>query len=378
MQTQLRFSDKLFGLLYGLMPETVLRWTVKSKPDDPAVLLFTSGSEGAPKGVVLSHRNILANRFQLASSVDFGPQDVVFNCLPMFHAFGLTGGTLLPLLSGIRTFFYPSPLHYRIVPEMIYDTNATIIFGTDTFLAGYARFAHPYDCHSLRYVFAGAERLKEETRNQWIEKFGLRVLEGYGATETAPVMSVNTAMHYRKGTVGRLLPGIKARLETVPGIEQGQRLFVKGPNVMLGYLKEDRPGVLQPLADGWYDTGDVVTIDTDGYVKIMGRTKRFAKIGGEMISLTTVETVVSTLWPENNHAVVSVPDARKGEALVLLTEKQDASLDPFREVFRTHGMSELSIPRRLIKLDKLPVLGTGKIDYVKAREMAMVQPNSLG
>ncbi len=373
MGKDLRLSDKLLGLLYSFMPEMVLRWTVTSEPHDPAVLLFTSGSEGTPKGVVLSHRNILANRFQLASAIDFGPQDIIFNCLPMFHAFGLTGGTLLPLLSGIRTFFYPSPLHYRIVPEMIYETNATIIFGTDTFLAGYARFAHPYDCHSLRYVFAGAERLKEETRSQWIEKFGLRVLEGYGATETAPVMSVNTAMHYRKGTVGRLLPGITARLETVPGIEEGRQLYVRGPNVMLGYLKEDRPGVLQPLADGWYDTGDVVSMDTGGYVTILGRIKRFAKIGGEMISLAAVETVVAALWPEKNHAVVSVPDARKGEALVLLTEKHDASVDSLREAFRSHGLSELWIPRRLIGVDKLPLLGTGKTDYVKAREMAMAK-----
>jgi acyl-[acyl-carrier-protein]-phospholipid O-acyltransferase / long-chain-fatty-acid--[acyl-carrier-protein] ligase len=373
MQKELRFSDKILGLLSGYAPEAVIRWTIQSKPEDPAVLLFTSGSEGAPKGVLLSNRNILANRFQLASAVDFGPQDVVFNCLPMFHAFGLTGGTLLPLLSGIRTFFYPSPLHYRIVPEMIYDTNATIIFGTDTFLAGYARFAHPYDCHSLRYVFAGAERLKDETRTQWNEKFGLRVLEGYGATETAPVMSVNTAMHYRRGTVGRLLPGITARLEDVPGIDQGRQLFVKGPNVMLGYLKEDKPGVLQPLADGWYDTGDIVSIDPEGYVRIMGRTKRFAKIGGEMISLATVETVFAALWPEWNHAVVSVPDSRKGEALVLLTEKRDASIDPVREAFRNRGLSELSIPRRLVKVDKLPLLGTGKTDYVKARQIAMTE-----
>lgn len=373
MQKQLRLSDKLLGLLYGSIPEIVVRWTVTAKPDEPSVLLFTSGSEGAPKGVMLSHRNILANRFQLASAVDFGPQDIVFNCLPMFHAFGLTGGTLLPLLSGIRTFFYPSPLHYRIVPEMIYDTNATIIFGTDTFLAGYARFGHPYDCHSLRYVFAGAERLKEETRTQWNEKFGLRVLEGYGATETAPVISVNTAMHYRKGTVGRLLPGITGRLETVPGIEDGQQLFVKGPNVMVGYLKEDKPGVLQPLAHGWYDTGDVVSIDSAGYIRILGRTKRFAKIGGEMISLTTVETVIAALWPDRNHAVVSVPDTRKGEVLVLLTDKRDASLDPLRGAFRTHGLSELSIPRRLVTLDKLPLLGTGKTDYVKARQMAMAE-----
>ena len=368
LQDKVRLTDKLYGLMARISPE---RLVVHSKPQEAAVILFTSGSEGTPKGVALSHLNILSNKFQLASRIDFGPQDIVFNCLPMFHAFGLTGGTLLPLLSGIRTFFYPSPLHYRIVPEMIYDTNATVVFGTDTFLSGYARFAHPYDCHSLRYVFAGAEKVKDETRRMWIEKFGLRLLEGYGATEAAPVISVNTAMHYRSGTVGRLLPGIEARLEAVEGIDDGQRLYVKGPNVMLGYYREDKPGLLQPLVDGWYDTGDIVTLDADGYISICGRAKRFAKIGGEMVSLTAVETAIAAIWPAFNHAVVSIPDEKKGEALVLLTEYDAADQSAILAAFRSKGLNELAMPRRMIKLDKLPVLGSGKTDYIKAKEIAL-------
>lgn len=369
---ELGLSGRVFGLLARWMP-CMMRSTLapRTKAEDAAVILFTSGSEGAPKGVVLSHRNILSNRFQLASRIDFGPQDIVFNCLPMFHAFGLTGGTLLPMLSGIRTFFYPSPLHYRIVPELIYDTNATILFGTDTFLAGYARFAHPYDCHSLRYVFAGAERLKEETRRVWIEKFGIRLFEGYGATETAPVISVNTAMHYRTGTVGRLLPGMQAKLVPVTGIDNGQQLIVSGPNIMMGYMKNDAPGVLQPCADGWYDTGDIVAIDAEGYITIRGRTKRFAKIAGEMVSLTTVENVIAQLWPTFNSAVVSIPDDRKGEALVVLTDFPQAETAVFQEAFRRNGLSELAVPRRLIILEKLPLLGTGKTDYVTARDIAL-------
>lgn len=370
LATQIGLVEKLYGLVAGRIPEFILSFTAKSQPDDAAVVLFTSGSEGTPKGVVLSSKNILSNRYQLASRIDFGPQDIVFNCLPMFHAFGLTGGTLLPLLSGIKVFFYPSPLHYRIVPELIYDSDATILFGTDTFLAGYARFANPYDFYALRYVFAGAEKLKDETRRIWSDKFGVRIFEGYGATETAPVLSVNTAMHYRAGTVGRFMPGIEVKFEAVPGIDKGKKLYVKGPNVMLGYMKADAPGVLQPLQDGWYDTGDIVVVDEDGFVTIQGRTKRFAKIAGEMVSLSAVETVVNVVWPGINHAVVSIPDPRKGEMLVLITEHISAELDILPEHFRNNGLTELSVPRRILKVKTLPLLGTGKTDYVQVKELA--------
>ena len=260
-----------------------------ARSNEPAVVLFTSGSEGTPKGVVLSHRNLLANRHQLATVIDINPKDIVLNALPVFHSFGLTGGLLLPLLAGVRTFLYPSPLHYRTVPELAYGINATILFGTDTFLAGYARVADNYDFYSVRYVFAGAERVKPETRRVWFEKFGIRILEGYGATETAPGIAVNTPMHFKAGTVGRFLPGIQHRLETVPGVEASGRLSVSGPNVMLGYLRAENPGVLEAPADGWYNTGDIVDIDAEGFITIKGRMKRFAKIAGEMVPLGGVE-----------------------------------------------------------------------------------------
>jgi acyl-[acyl-carrier-protein]-phospholipid O-acyltransferase / long-chain-fatty-acid--[acyl-carrier-protein] ligase len=313
-------------------------------PDEPAAILFTSGSEGTPKGVVLSHRNMLCNAAQAAARIDFGRTDKVFNTLPVFHAFGLTVGLVLPLVSGVPVFLYPSPLHYRVVPELVYGANATILFGPDTFLAGYARAAHPYDFRSVRYVLAGAEPVKEATRRLWSEKFGLRILEGYGVTETAPALALNTPMFNRFGTVGRLLPGIEARLEPVPGVEEGGRLYVRGPNVMLGYLKSDRPGVLVPPEQGWHDTGDIVTIDRDGFVTIKGRARRFAKIGGEMISLAAVESLASELWPDAQSAVVTEPDPRRGERLVLVTEKKGATRAAFQVYAKSKGAPDLLAP----------------------------------
>ena len=272
-------ADKVRGLIAGTTPR------VARKANDPAVVLFTSGSEGTPKGVVLSHRNILANAAQALARVDANANDKVFNVLPVFHSFGLTGGMMMPLLAGIPIFMYPSPLHYRIVPELIYQTGATILFGTDTFLAGYARSAHAYDFRTLRLVLAGAEAVKDRTRQIYMDRYGIRLLEGYGVTETAPVLAMNTPMANRPGTVGRLSPLMEYRLDPVPGIEEGGRLSVRGPNVMLGYLRAENPGVLEALADGWHDTGDIVTIDAAGFITIKGRAKRFAKIAGEMVSL---------------------------------------------------------------------------------------------
>lgn len=339
-------------------------------PDAPAVILFTSGSEGLPKGVVLTHRNLLSNCRQLAARIDFNASDVVLNALPVFHSFGLTGGTLLPILHGVKTLLYPSPLHYRIVPALAYDANATILFGTDTFLAGYARMGHGYDFYSLRYIFAGAERVRDETRRTYAEKFGLRILEGYGATEAGPVIAVNTPMHFQAGSVGRLLPGIEARLETVPGIEDGGRLSIRGPNIMAGYLKADAPGLLQPPEGGWHDTGDIVTISDEGFVVIRGRAKRFAKIGGEMVSLPAVEGYAAKVWPGAEHAVVTRPDARKGEQLVLFTTAKDAGAAALQSWGKTNGVTELAVPRDIRILDALPVLGTGKLDYVTMGAMA--------
>lgn len=337
---------------------------------EPAVVLFTSGSEGTPKGVVLSHRNLLANRYQLASVVDISREDLVLNALPVFHSFGLTGGLLLPLLAGVRVFLYPSPLHYRVVPELAYGLNATILFGTDTFLQGYARVADAYDFYNVRYVFAGAERVKPETRRAWFDKFGIRILEGYGATETSPALAVNTPRHFKAGTVGRFLPGIEHRLAPVPGIAEGARLSVRGPNVMLGYFRSERPGVLEPPPEGWYDTGDIVDIDGEGFVTIKGRARRFAKIAGEMVPLGAVEDLVAQHWPSASHAVVAVADARKGEQLVLLTTDATLTRQAIAAAARDGGLPEIFAPRTIVAVKAIPVLGSGKTDYVAAAAQA--------
>jgi acyl-[acyl-carrier-protein]-phospholipid O-acyltransferase/long-chain-fatty-acid--[acyl-carrier-protein] ligase len=339
-------------------------------PDAPGVILFTSGSEGVPKGVVLSHRNLLSNCRQLSARIDFNASDIVLNALPVFHSFGLTGGTLLPVLNGIRTLLYPNPLHYRIVPALAYDSNATILFGTDTFLAGYARMAHGYDFYSIRYVFAGAERVRDETRKTWSEKFGLRIFEGYGATEAGPVIAVNTPMHFKAGSVGRPLPGIETRLDPVPGIEEGGKLSIRGPNIMSGYLKVEAPGRLQPPEGGWHDTGDIVTLDESGFVTIRGRAKRFAKIGGEMVSLPAVEGYAAAVWPGAEHGVVTRADPRKGEQLVLFTTFKGAKAADLQAWARANGVAELAVPRDIRILDALPVLGTGKTDYVTMGRIA--------
>jgi acyl-[acyl-carrier-protein]-phospholipid O-acyltransferase/long-chain-fatty-acid--[acyl-carrier-protein] ligase len=360
--------DKLRGVLDSWRARRVHAGT-KVQPDDPAVVLFTSGSEGAPKGVVLSNANLVANAYQvkaLAGDV-LRPEDVFFNPLPVFHSFGLTAGLLTAVLNGMKSVLYPSPLHYRQIPKLIAGTRATILLATDTFLQGYARAAGEDDLASVRYVIAGAERVKDETRRLWA-KHGTVILEGYGATECSPVIAVSLPDRNRPGSVGPLLPGIEWRLDPVEGIHEGGRLRVRGPNVMKGYLDSAAPGGIRPPADGWHDTGDIVAID-DGIVTIRGRAKRFAKVGGEMVSLGAVEAMVQQLWPDFNHVVVSLPDSRKGEQIVLITEKPDADKDVLLAHAQEQGFPELWVPRSIL-VSSIPALGSGKTDYAAAADLA--------
>jgi acyl-[acyl-carrier-protein]-phospholipid O-acyltransferase/long-chain-fatty-acid--[acyl-carrier-protein] ligase len=343
----------------------------RQDPARPAVILFTSGSEGTPKAVVLSNRNLIANARQVEARLALSPRDSLLNVLPVFHAYGLTGGTILPLLVGVRVFLYPSPLHFKQIPETAAKIRPTIMFATDTFLTAYARAAGGDDFQSLRLIVAGAERVRTETRRIWRERFGAEIVEGFGLTEASPVVALNTASHGRHGTVGRAVPGLQIRLEPVEGIAEGGRLWVSGPNVMAGYMLAERPGVLVPPHNGWHDSGDIVSVDRDGFIEIRGRAKRFAKIAGEMVSLGAIEVVVHALWPEAHHAVVSVPDRRRGERIVLVTTAAEAEPGALRRAGKEAGLAELMVPADIVRLPELPLLGSGKTDYAAVRRAAI-------
>jgi acyl-[acyl-carrier-protein]-phospholipid O-acyltransferase/long-chain-fatty-acid--[acyl-carrier-protein] ligase len=363
----LSLADKLTAVAGKLAPGLLARRIDHKKP---AVILFTSGTEGEPKGVALSHANLLANIAQVRGHIDLFDNDVLFNPLPVFHCFGLTVGTLLPLIAGVKVVCHPTPLQPKEIVRRIRGHGATILLSTDTFITQYARAGEPGDLDTMRLAVCGAERLRDETRALLKKKYGIVLLEGYGVTEAAPVVAANQVEANHPGTVGRLMAGMEARLEPVEGITGAGRLFVRGPNVMMGYIFPDAPGKIVPPPDGWYDTGDVVAMDEDGFIAIRGRVKRFAKIGGETVSLAVVENIAAALWPDNAHAAVAVPDGRKGEQIVLVTDAPDANRAELVQWAQNHGVSELAVPRRVLLTDAIPALGTGKTDYVSVQKLA--------
>ena len=372
LRSTFRSLDKLWLFFYALRLPHLAQ--APGDPDKPAAILFTSGSEGKPKGVALSHRAILSNIEQVRAVIDFSSKDKFFNALPLFHSFGFTAGAILPVVSGTKLFIYPSPLHYRMIPEIVYDSGCTVLFGTSAFLANYGKYAHPYDFHRLRYVVAGAEKLNEEVRRLWVEKFGIRLLEGYGTTECAPVLAVNTPIFCRSGSVGKLLPLLQYRLQPVPGIEKGSLLHVKGPNVMLGYLYHNKPGTLVPTSSdygtGWYNTGDIVELDNDGYLYILGRVNRFAKVAGEMISLEVVEQLANHADSDHQHAASTQSDLQRGENILLFTTARHLQRQDLQQAAQTLRQPEIAIARKIIVVDELPLLGSGKVDYVRLKQMA--------
>ncbi len=372
LRAQFGWRDKLWLMAYALRFPALA--TQPLKADDAAVVLFTSGSEGKPKGVVLSNRALLANVDQVRAAIDFSADERFFSALPMFHSFGLTAGVLLPLFSGTSSFLYTTPLHYKQIPTLIREHRSSVLFGTSTFFANYAKYATPEDFRSLRIVVAGAEKLAESVRETWRTKFGIELLEGYGTTETAPVLAVNPLDDIHPGTVGHLLPGVEARVIPLPGFRRGGVLHVRGPNLMLGYYRVEQPGVLETpaseLGSGWYNTGDVVEIDHAGFVHIIGRVKRFAKVAGEMISLETVEAIAHRAAPDAQHGAATTQDEQRGEAIVLFTTASDLSRERLLDAARGLGLPEIAVPRRLEYIEALPVLGTGKIDYVSLQALA--------
>jgi acyl-[acyl-carrier-protein]-phospholipid O-acyltransferase/long-chain-fatty-acid--[acyl-carrier-protein] ligase len=343
--------------------------------DSPAVILFTSGSEGPPKGVELTHGNLLANMRQMLAVNDFVDCDRVFNTLPLFHSFGLMG-LLLPLTRGMYVYLYPSPLHYRVIPTRLYDLDCTIFFGTNTFLNGYARKANPYDFRSLRMLITGGERLQEATANAWARQFGVRVLEGYGATECSPVVTINTWLNPRYGSAGTFLPGVEYKFEPVEGVAEGGRLWVRGPNIMRGYVNAE-PNASFQAHGGWYDTGDIARVDEDGFLYILGRLKRFAKVSGEMVSLTAVEEALEGAFPQYGPrfqaAVITRPDADRGEALIAVSNEAKFNLAEIRAAIKAKGLSNLCVPREVKYLREIPKLGTGKVNHRALQEMNLLE-----
>lgn len=367
MREELGVMGKLRAILGPVLPSLL---APKASPDDTAIILFTSGTEGNPKGVVLTHTNILANIEQIEQHVQLEETDVFFNPLPTFHCYGLTAGTLWPLFSGYPVVLHPSPLQTKTIAQRILKTRSTVLFATDTFLQQYMRASADGGLNSLRIAVCGAERVREETRKTAEDRFSFEVLEGYGVTECAPVLAANQPGDIRAGTIGKMLPGIESRLEPVEGLEDAGRLWVRGPNIMKGYISPDSPGEVMVLNEGWHDTGDVVSVDNEGYYVIRGRIKRFAKIGGEMVSLTVVENCASAVWPDYMHAAAIVPDPRKGERIILVTTHPKPDRPEMLRWAQTHGVPEIAVPKKIISVESLPVLGTGKLDYLSVTRMA--------
>ncbi len=369
---ELSLVDKLWLMLFALwFPYQAM---TKRAMSDPAVILFTSGSEDRPKGVVLSHEAVMSNVAQIRAVFDFSPQDKIFNPLPMYHAYSFTDGLMLSLTTGTPMFLYVSPLKYRAIPELVYRHDCTVLYGTSTFLSYYAQNAQPVDFRKLRYVIAGGEKLANDVALTWLNKFGLRIYEGYGTTEAAPVISLATRDNYRIGYVGRFLPGVEYQLKKFDGIDRGGVLHIRAPNLMLGYYRVTRPGVIDlprsTIGAGWYDTGDVVDVDADGLVSVIGRTKRFTKIAGEMVSLDVMEKIASAASPGHHHAAIALLHKHGAESTLLFTTDATLTRAKLAEAARASGARELAVARKLVALPEIPLLSNGKTDYVSLSSLA--------
>jgi len=359
--------QKAKAAILSKLPTGLIKKLIKGKSDDDvAVILFTSGSEKEPKAVQLSHKNVSANVIAAAERFGFTPDDIFLSSLPYFHVFGLTVNLWVPLFHGARILTYANPLEYRKICEIVRDNKATLMVGTPSFFWGYLRKSEPGDFDSLRIALVGADKCPDALREAFYEKHNMTLFEGYGATECAPVISANSPADNRPGSVGKPIPGVQVRIEHYEtgeecGPGQDGRILVKGDNVMKGYFDDFEQTSLH-IRRGWYDTGDMGNIDEDGYLWHVGRIKRFVKIGGEMVSLVKIESILEKLIPEDAHCcVVEIPDSTKGAKIVAVTTVPIDEKSTLKKL--AEQLPKIALPKQFLVIEDLPKMGSGKIDF---------------
>jgi len=368
IKASVNILNKVFAYVMSYFPNYYYKKICDNfNNESPAVVLFTAAVNGKTKSVVLTHKNIQASIAQISSVMDFGISDSFFNSMPIFSSLGFVAGVLLPLLRGIKVFVYHSPLHYKMVSELVYDTSSTVLLGTDTFLNGYAKTAHPYDFYSIRYVISGIEKLKEETVKIWEENFGKRIFEAYGTTETSSIISINTPMYFKQYSVGRMLPAMEFKLESTTAFVGASHLLVKGPNVADFYI-ENKLLVSKKTEDNWFDTGDIVEIDKDKFIFMKGKSKRFVKFDGEPVSLTELELEIANVWKDSKHALIRVLRNRKKE-IILFTTYKNATKQDLEKIVNEQQIENFIVPDEIVVMENIPITGTGTIDYLKLQEI---------
>ena len=365
--------QKVRAALFSKLPASIIKLLVHGGSDENnAVILFTSGSEKDPKAVQLTHRNIYTNVLSASERFDFTGNDTFMSTLPYFHVFGLTVNLWIPLYHGDTILTYANPLEYRKVCEIVRDHQATLMVGTPSFFWGYLKKSEKGDFQTLRISLVGADKCPDSLRDAFYEKHEKILLEGYGATECSPVISSNSPDDNRPGSVGKPIPGVQVRIENyetgeecAPG-EDG-RILVKGGNVMKGYFDDFEQTSLH-IRRGWYDTGDMGNIDQDGYLWHVGRIKRFVKIGGEMVSLVKIESVLDTLLPEEAHCcVVEIPDSTKGSKIIAVTTEQVNEKSILKRM--AEQLPKIALPKQFLVFEELPKMGSGKIDFRTITDM---------
>ena len=358
---------KVAALLKSSLPaDRICRSLPRGTPDDIVVILFTSGSERDPKAVPLTHRNLIANIESIRGALDIGPKDTIMGNLPVFHVFGLNTNLWLPLVLGMTLVTYPSPLEFRAICTAAREEKVTMLVGTPSFLTGYLQKSEPGDFGSVRLLVTGADKCPEALRRGFWEKHQIALLEGYGTTETSPVISVNAPDRNRPGSVGQVLPNLQVRMEhyeTGEACKVGEigKILVKGDSVMTGYF-DDFEGTAQRIRHGWYDTGDMGYMDQDGFLWHVGRLARFLKVGGEMVSLVKVEDVLERALPPGVIcSVVEVPDAFKGSRIVAVVTEGVAEKEVLRQM--AGELPNIALPRQFVVVPELPRRSSGKIDF---------------